>query len=883
MAPDTVLQNPHSSEVRHLLGNLQVDARSGLTDTQWEERSQRYGLNKMQAKAGASWVKILGQQFTSPIIWLLAGAGAVSFYFGDLLEGVAILMVILINAALGFIMEWQAIRSVAALRQMDVQLAKVYRNGTLREVPSEDITIGDIFFVEAGDLIPADGRVIEANQSDIDESPLTGESLPVTKNTGVLEVNTPLAERTNMLYKGTAVLKGNARAVVTGVAAGTELGKITSLVESAEQSATPLEQKMTSLTKVLIWITVAIAALFILVGLLRGEDWVLIVETAIALAVAAIPEGLSIVATIALASGMLRLAKRNAVIRKLTAVETLGGTNVIFTDKTGTLTENKIFVNTFLLEDLTTQADDSRLRGRIDYQQAVRIGALCNNAQLHTENGEEKAVGDPLEIALLHFAGSGGVDLMQLKDEFSRVAEIPFNSDTKMMGTLHRDGPGYWVAAKGALESVLPECTHVVAGNEAKPLSPALLDDWNRRAEDLQAEGLRVLAFAYRELKDEPREENWLHNLVLTGIIGFLDPPRMEVKEALQSCRDAGIKVIMITGDHPATALHIAKRVGLVPESETLVINGNDFGDFQANGKARKEFLDASVFARVTPKQKLDAVSIYQGRGQIVAMTGDGINDAPALKKADIGIAMGLRGTQVAKETADMVLKDDSFTSIAAAIAQGRAIFRNIKYFITFLFACNLSEVFITALYAFSGLPFILLPLQILFINLITDVLPALALGMSKGNKLLMKDKPRNPQEPILNRKDWQSVFSYAIIITLCIAGCVIYGNARLGWDDRTANTVTVISLALAQLWHVFNLPGRNVSFFRNEVTGNGYVWAAVVLCLAIILIFTQVTFLREILQFRPVDARILGVSLLISLIPLPVSQLFKRILKVLP
>ena len=862
---------------------MHVNLQTGLKESSINERITKYGLNSYAAQKQKSIWLILFEQFKSPIILLLVVAAGFSFFFEDWLEGFSIIAVIFITAVLGFFMELQARNSMKALKEMDISVSKVWRDSALKEIPSERIVPGDVLQLEAGDMVMADARLKEVNQFEVDESALTGESLAVEKNIETIAKDVHLADKTNSIFKGTSVVKGNAKAIVTGTGLHTELGKITQLVETAKQDNTPLEKKLQGLAKVLMWITAAFASIFIITGLLQGKQFYLIVETALAMAVAAIPEGLPVVSIIALTYGMLRLAKKKVLIKRLTFVETLGGINTIFTDKTGTLTENKIDVNSLIFfdEDIAIEKNGRDVSAAIKknkdaFEKLLIISTLSNNAVSKQEQNKKKYLGDPIEIALLQFVNAGKTNAVDINASYPRIAEEPFNSETKLMATLHTTATGNFVAAKGAVEELINKCSFYCVGDRVVPLAEADKKIFLHKAEVIEAQGSKVLAFAFKEAANVSTN-NFLSDLTLAGLIGFLDPPRMEVVDALQSCRDAGIKVIMITGDHPATALNIAEKIQL-SEKENVVINGKEL-DSQLS---EEKLFAATIFARVTPKQKLDMVSLYQKQGNIVAMTGDGINDAPALKKADIGIAMGIRGTQVAKETAAMILKDDSFTSIVAAIMQGRVIFKNIKNFLIYLLSCNLSEIFIVFFYGLLNFPFSLLPLQILFLNLVTDIFPALALGLGKGNKLIMKLPPRNPQQPIVIKRDWFTINAYAVLLALPILLVTWYCSYYLGYDAKLSNNISFISLALAQLWHVVNLSSRKISFINNEITRNKFIWAALLLCIAIMAVFYFVSPLNKYIGLQMLSTNTWLIIVATSIAPVFLIQLFKRVFKII-
>lgn len=864
-------------------GKLNItDLKTGLSSQEAALRLEQFGLNELeQVKPESIW-SILLRQINSVIVWILAAAAIVSFFLGDNLEGFAVIAVILINAATGFVLEYNARQSMEALRKLDTTPARVLRDGKIKEIPSDQLTMGDILILEAGDLIPADALILEVNQLTIDESALTGESVPSQKSTDASAEDAPLGDRHDRLFKGTAITNGNAKAVVTSIGQATELGKIATMVSAAKRTATPLEAKLDALGKVLIWVTLGMASLFLIVGFLRGQEIKQLIETAVALAIAAIPEGMSVVATVALAYGMLRLAEKKVIVKRLSAVETLGGTNVIFTDKTGTLTQNKIEVQALRAagNDLTIHIDSNKegssmlevtngdpdLIHSSEFELLARIGALVNNAQLDSKKSDRKELGDPVEVALLLYARAAGIDLHKLHRDHERQAEQAFSSDTRMMATLDKVGSDYFIGVKGAVEEVSALCNWETQEDRDKELEISEL---------MAADGLRTLAFAYRKTDKKPGD-NFTQDEKLTyaGLIGFLDPPRKEVTKSLIACHKAGIKVIMVTGDHPATSLKIAKQVNLVGPYEQLVLTGKDLESFDfTSASDQKKMMECHVFARVNPAQKLDMIDFYQKQGDIVGMTGDGVNDAPALKKSDIGIAMGLRGTAVAAEAADMILKDDSFASIVHAIEQGRVIFENIRKFIVFLLSCNMSEIFVVTFAGFLNVGSPLLPLQILFINIITDVFPALALGVGKDNKKLMKSPPRDPKQPILQIADWKRIVFYALVMTISVLGVYWYAIDQLGLSPQEGNTITFYALSLAQLLHVFNMYSGKLRFFNNEITRNKFIWMALILCILIMFATNYIPFLRKILSLQILDIKSLELILVAGIVPVLVIQ----------
>lgn len=862
--------HPYSVESELVLKTLKTDGKTGLSLAEAQKRFKEYGVNKIEEKKNKSLWFIFISQFKSPILWLLFFAAGLSFYFFEWLDGIAILIVILINAIIGFYMEFQAERSMNALKKLSEVPAKVKRDNKLEEINAEGIVPGDVIFVEAGDMISADGRIFSTSQLQIDESALTGESLPVEKQIEKLENNVTLAERNNMLYKGTFSTKGNGYMVVTETGMDTELGKIARMVQSAEQAATPLEKKIEDFSKKLIWITIVLVVVIFISGLLNGQEFLTMLTTSVALAVAAIPEGLPIVATMALAQGMMKMAKYNVIVKKLSAVETLGGTNVICTDKTGTLTQNKIEVNATV-----TAADNAEALELI-----YRIAVLCNTAELQNNNGTIKEIGDPLETGLLKFASKNKFDIQNCRNQYPKVKEEPFSSETKIMATLHKTENTHTIYSKGASEELLMRCNHIVEKDGMVEMNGEKRNQWIQKAEKLANSGLRVIAGAYKP--GVSAEVDLISDLVFVGLFGMIDPPREEVFAAIEECKSAGIKVIMITGDHPATAKNIALKLGIANADYLNAMAGKEMKDYEHLTEQEKaKWLDTNVFARVSPKQKLDLVTVLQERKNIVGMTGDGVNDAPALKKADIGIAMGLRGTQVSQEVADMVLKDDSFSSIVIAIKQGRVIFENIRKFVIFLLSCNLSELLVIATASVFSLQFQLFPLQILFINIITDVLPALALGVTDGSNDIMKKPPRNMHEPIIDKKRWITIFFYSFVIGVTCVGAVLFSHFIIHkaevWNIELSNNMMFFALIFSQLLHVLNM-GNSSSFFNSEVFKNKYVWGSIVLSIVILIGIYNFEYARKVLALHKMSMSDWLVTIGASVASLIIIQVSKKL-----
>ena len=879
--------DPHIFAVDEILDELESDGENGLSQLEAARRGKQFGPNSFGAQKQKSILLILILQFKSPIVYLLFFASLVTLYFQNFIESLSILSVIFINALIGFFMELQARNSMNALKKMDVIHSKVIREGKIQFIPSNNLVPGDLISLEAGDLIPGDGHLIESNQLQCDESSLTGESLPTEKKIERVSKETAIGDQFNMVFKGTAVTNGNGKAVLTGIAKQTQLGTISSLLENSQDQQTPLEKKINALSKKLIWITLGLTSLYAISGIIQGREWFQIFETSIALAVAAFPEGLPIVVTVALAYGMLLMAKRNAIVKKLSAVETLGSANVIMTDKTGTLTENKIYVDTFCfpeekfkvqLVDKILTIDGEIKKSKENFEKLTLIGALCNNVSSQIDKKSKKFLGDPIEIALVHFVNSGFSSVAELKSQNKRIGEDPFSSESKTMGTLHKNETGNLVAAKGSVEQLLAKCNKIQLGSIVKDLNEQSREKILLDSEEMSRNGLRVLAFSYKE-ETNIKNENFLSDLVYVAMIGFSDPPRLEIRDAILSCRKAGIKIVMITGDHPLTALNIAKKIGLVDEKEQNTLTGIEIPAMDSlTEEWTQKILSTLVFARATPKQKLEIVGIFQKAGNIVVMTGDGVNDAPALKKADIGIAMGLRGTQVAKESASIVLKDDSFTSIAQAVSHGREIFKNIQKFVIYLVSCNLSEIFIVTSLGFF-LPFsTLLPMQILFLNMVTDVFPALALGLGSGDKSVMEKPPKNPNSLILSNKNWLLIFLYSTAMTIAILISVFVCAKFISSDQKILNNVAFNTLVFAQLFHVFNMSSKHSNLFVNEITKNKFIWIALFICnflLALVYIIPQIRF---VLGLVILPSRIWLLSIVTSMIPFVIFQLYNFI-----
>ncbi len=865
------------------LERLQVDPEKGLDSTTVNSRRDIFGRNQIAVQAAPSWFSIFIRQFKSLLVGLLFIAALVAALSGEYLDAIAISLVLIINALIGFVTEMRAISSMEALKKIGQTRTRVIRDGESKLIPSEELVPGDLLVLEAGDVVTADARLIEASNLSVDESALTGESMPVDKIAEqVLAEDATISARQNMLMKGTHISRGSSLSVVCATGMDTEVGTIADLTSKSEEEITPLEERLDKLGRKLIWLTLIIAIFILISGVLSGKDLVLMLQTAIALAVATVPEGLPIVATIALAKGLWSMAQKNALINRLSAVETLGATSTIVTDKTGTLTENRMEVTEILTSEgeYFTKGDKDSEKVEIKNSKGERLAftevssvlkklikvlGLCNNAQYRA--GKE-SIGDPMEIALLRFSVKSTSDELNLSEEYPRILEIPFDTETKMMATHHKLNEGTFVAVKGAPEAIFACSTQVLSKpNSVEPLSEEQIRKWREHNESLASQGLRVLGVAYKIEKKSNFDS--YDELILLGLVGLLDPAREDVPDSIEKCHHAGVRVIMATGDQIGTATKIASNIGLIKkdQKESASLSGFELPPHESWEETFSEQLDqALIFSRVSPEQKLRLIEYYQRKGHVVAMTGDGVNDAPALKKADIGIAMGIRGTQVAKEASDMVLKDDRFGTIIDAIKQGRIIFSNIRKYVVYLLSCNISEVFIVGLSSMLSSQLPITPLQILFLNLVTDVFPALALGMGKGDDSYLEKPPRDANERILERRHWIFITLYGSLMTIIVLAVFLTSMWKLELPIEKVVTLSFLTLGLSQVFHVFNLRKRGSNFFSNDITKNPHIWGAIVLCSVLLFASTYIPFLQETLTLVPLSLNewliVVGISL---------------------
>jgi len=876
----------HTIEAEEVLKQLGTDAEWGLDEPEAEQRLAQYGENRLKEKKGISAWTILVSQFKNIIVLLLVVAVAISLFLQDYVEALAIAVVILLNALLGFFTEYRAEKAMDALNKMVVSIAKVLREGSLAEIDARGLVPGDIIIVEEGDQVTADARLIVADNLAAVEASLTGEAHSVDKKAVRLEErDIPIGDRINMLYMGTAIVRGNGRAVVTATGSGTEIGEVSSLLQESAPESTPLEKRLAAMGRSLAFISIGVAALVAVVGIALGHPVAEILRTSIALAIAAVPEGLPAVATITLAIGMTRMARHNAIIRRLPAVETLGSTTVICTDKTGTLTENQM-----TLEEIWLGASPIRVTGSgyqpeggflpesgddqtADLEWFLKTAALASNAAVNrNREGRWDVVGDPTEGALVVAAMKKGFDPQKERlKNYRELKEIPFSSEEKRMAVYYQMPEGQFVIAKGSPSIILNSCTRRQVNGELKPVSGQEKELIAEINDDMAARGLRVLAVAYRPVASA--DEDAFHDLIFLGLAGIMDPPRGEAANAIQEAARAGIRTIMITGDQPQTARSIGERLGL---AYGAVIHQQQLKTM-TSAELAEEIGQVSIFARVSPRDKLNIVDTLQEKGEIVAMTGDGVNDAPALKEADIGIAMGIEGTVVAREAADMVLADDNFATIIRAVKEGRVIFDNIHKFIQYLFSCNLSEILVILIALIIGVPLPLAALQILWLNLVTDVFPALSLGWEPAEENVMQRPPRNPGEEILTLRFQLLILFQGLLLAAATLGAYLYTLESTDSLDA-ARTVAFLTLALVQLLHIFNVRTGGLLRLNQTLFFNPYIWGAIALVMALQTAAVYTPLMNRVLQTTTPGSLELLIVLLAAAISLIIIQLFNRI-----
>jgi len=871
----------HTFEIASILETLAASP-VGLSSNEAARRLQESGRNELVEARRISPYKIFLSQFKNILILVLLAAVLLSIIIGEVLEAVTILVIVFFATLLGFFQEYKAERAMEALKRMAAPTASVLRDEEEREIAASEIVSGDIIILRVGDKIPADARIFEAYNLKVMEGALTGESVPSDKSTETLvKPDAPLGDRSNMLYMGTTVSYGRGKAVVVATGMDTEFGKIAGMLRDVETEKTPLQESLDRLGTVLVKAAFVVIAIIVFFGILRGEKLFDMFLWGIALAVAVVPEALPAVVTISLAIGVQKMVRRNALVRKLLAVETLGCTSVICSDKTGTLTRDemsvrKVYVDKKLIDAIGVGYEpkgEFRCHGEpfdIDdghFKTLLQIGVLCNDSELKFSQGVWGIKGDPTEVSLLVAAVKGGVDYKKERMTYTRVNEIPFSSERKRMTTLHKTSEGIYACSKGAPEIMLESCSHIFTNNKIMPLLSKEKEEILQAAHGMAQDALRVLAFAYK-----PQEKNPERGMIFVGLVGIIDPPRAETKEAISICRKAGIKPMMITGDHKITALSVAREIGMLQKG--LVFSGEEI-DNMGEKEFGKVVEDVDVLARVSPVHKIMAVRALQSKGYVVAMTGDGVNDAPALKKADIGMAMGITGTDVTKEAADLILLDDNFATIVAAVEEGRAIFGNIKKYLMYLLSSNLGEILIMAIAVLLGLPLPLAAIQILYVNLATDGLPALALAFDPSEPGLMEKPPRDPRMGIFTRP----------VVILMLAGGIWSTIVNLsiflwGLDVRNnmleAQSMVFVTLILIEFCKSFNFRSDVLSIKEYGLFTNRWLVAAIAVNCVMLWLVIYNPALQNAFNTFSLTAKDWAFSLLTALTIFPVLESVK-------
>ncbi|MFJ8065631.1 cation-translocating P-type ATPase [Psychrobacillus sp. NPDC096426] len=857
----------HQQSSRKVMEMLDV-TNQGLSDYDVQIRQKEYGYNKLVEGKRTSTFAVFFGQFKDLLVIILMIAAFISFLLGEVESTIVIMIVIILNAILGTVQHVKAEQSLDNLKALTTPIAKVLRNNQIVQIPSVDIVVGDLLYLDAGDYINADGRLLESYNLHINESSLTGESLSVEKSSSAIkEDDVIIADKKNMVFTGSFVTNGRGTVIVTAIGMETEIGKIANLLDTAKEKKTPLQVSLDHFGgNLALGITIICLAIFT-IDLFRGRELVDSFMFAVALAVAAIPEALSSIVTIVLAFGTHKMAKENAIIRKLYAVESLGSVSVICSDKTGTLTENKMTVQQVYVDQKVIPHDQIQTKNAVE-KNLLLMGLLCNNSSLI----DQKEIGDPTEIALVKLGKQYDLDALNIRDHNPRVGEIPFDSDRKLMSTVNHINQQNIMITKGAVDVLLSKTVKIVTSKGIVDITEIDRKKIEEVNHDFSKNGLRVLAITYKEIKQNraigAEDEK---DLIFAGLIAMMDPPRKESKASVESCIDAGIKPVMITGDHKITAISIAKQIGILKDSSEAM-EGYEIEQL-TDKQLQEKVQDISVYARVTPEHKIRIVKAWQEKGNVVAMTGDGVNDGPALKQADIGVAMGITGTEVAKDASSMILTDDNFSTIVKAISNGRSMYTNIKNAILFLLSGNAGAIFVVLYATILGLPIPFAPVHLLFINLLTDSLPAIAIGLEPHNKNTMKDKPRDIRIPLLNKKFTTQVILEGLLIA--ISTIIAFRMGLQTGDTVTATTMAFTTLCLSRLIHGFNSRSKE-SIFKIGVFSNKYTWLAFsigILCLHLVLFVPALANMFDVATLNGVQ---LGFIYALSCMPFLVNQWYK-------
>ena len=861
----------HSSSVEEIAKNLKTNINIGLSDDEAQKRFERYGPNNLKEKKKESiFVKFIKQFNDFMIITLIIAAiisAVVSKINGeaDYIDSIIIVAIVIFNAIMGLVQEQKAEKSLEALKKMIAPNAKVRRNGRVQEIDATMVVPGDIVILEAGNYVPADCRLINSYNLKIEESALTGETIPSLKDSSkILKENTAMGDLCNMVFATTIVVNGHGEAIVVETGMNTRVGKIAGMIIEDESPETPIQKKLAEVGKILAIACIIICILIFVIGIFKKIPIIEMFMTSVGLAVAAIPEGLPAIVTIMLSIGVTKMAKKNSIIRKLPAVETLGSSSVICSDKTGTLTQNKMTVTE--IRNCFGRANSNERKFILE------LGTMCTDTTEERINGKLGFVGEATEVAISNAAMEEGVSKSFLYDEMKRINDIPFDSKRKMMTTIHKYGNGYRIITKGAPDVLLKRCSNCYSGGQIVPIF-SKKDDINEQNNQMAEKALRVIAVAYKDVEKLPEMQDVEKDLIFCGLIGMIDPPREGVKEAVRTCRRAGIKTVMITGDHLQTAKAIAKELGILKRGD-LAIDGETL-EKMSQHELEQNIMDYSVFARVSPEHKVRIVKAFQSTGAVVAMTGDGVNDAPALKNADIGIAMGKGGTDVAKNAADMILLDDNFVTIVEAVKQGRNIYDNIKKAIHFLISTNIGEIVTIFFGLVLGIKSPLLAIQLLWINLVTDSLPAIALGLEKEEENIMSRLPRNPKKNLFADGLWWKIIIEGAMLGIFTLLAFSIGN-RL-YSVEVGRTMAFLTLGILELVHSFNIKSEE-SIFKIGVLENKYLVGALVLGVILQVIVVVVSPLAQVFSLVPLTGIQWLYTVLIAIAPIPIVEIQKAV-----
>lgn len=881
------------------LSSLKSNFQTGLSDQQVKEKLEEYGTNELKEEGKESFFKKLLAQFNDFLVIILIVAAVVSAAVGEVQDAIVIIAIVIVNAFLGLYQEGKAEKALESLKKMSSPNAKVRRNDQVVEIPSAQLVPGDIVLLDAGDIIPADLRIIESSNLKIEEASLTGESLPVEKDSNSqFDMDTPLGDRINMAYMSTAVTYGRGQGLVVGTGHSTEIGKIATMIQSYEDELTPLQKQLNQLGKVLGIATIFICIAVFAIGIMQGREMLEMFMVAISLAVAAIPEGLPAIVTIVLALGMNKMVKRHAIVKKLLAVETLGSTTVICSDKTGTLTQNemtvtKVFTDNKILDvsgggyeptgDFLLDGEKVGKSDIGDLETLLSIAVLANDSELDKKEDTYKIIGDPTEGALVTLAGKADINKKEINKKFPRVAEIPFDSGRKMMTTFHENYiPDKIVSfTKGAPDIIINRCSRISMNGKVVEFDKAMKEKVMEVNTSFSRDALRVLSFAYNEydgLPDNISPENNEIDMTFVGLVGMIDPARVEAKDAIAKCKQAGIKTVMITGDYKETAFAIAKQLNMA-ESIDQAITGDDLESY-SDEELKEVVKDVNVYARVSPEHKVRIVTALRANGEIAAMTGDGVNDAPALKRSDIGVAMGITGTDVAKNTADLILTDDNFSSIVAAVEEGRIIYSNIKKFVFFLLSCNIGEIILVFVSILMKLPVPLIPIQLLWLNLVTDSFPALALGVEEGDPDIMDIDPRDPKKPILDKRMMMGIAMQSIAVGG--ASLLAYRWGLMHYPDsiEKARTITFATLITAELLRAYSSRSQRYTLFKIGFFSNKTMVWATLASFSLMLGVLYIPFLHGIFHTFSLGLTDWRIVLQFAFIPLILGELAKAVFK---